>query len=67
MDVTKDIGAYIPQVFGVADYWAGTVRAFVAKRLPNSLIEALGGYMMYWEYRDQFNTPILADLLKRAK
>ena len=43
MDVTKDIGAYIPQVFGVADYWAGTVKAFVAKRLPNSPIEALGG------------------------
>ncbi|POF28027.1 alpha/beta fold hydrolase [Roseibium marinum] len=66
LDVARDIDAKLPSAFVVADHWAETATAYLAKHAPNSQVHAFGGHMMFWEYPEKFN-PILAGLIAKAE
>ncbi|MCP4233147.1 MAG: alpha/beta hydrolase [Aestuariibacter sp.] len=63
MEEAKKIDEVMPSMFVVADHWADTARAYLAKNTPNSRVESFGGHMMFWEHHEKFNT-ILDDFLK---
>ena len=44
---------HLPVLYIVAEHWAETARAFIAKNFPNSRIESFGGHMMFWEYSEK--------------
>ncbi|WP_100010168.1 alpha/beta fold hydrolase [Lentibacillus sediminis] len=45
----------VPTLTVVAEHWAETATAFTKKVSPDSVIEVLGGHMMFWEHAGEFN------------
>lgn len=51
----KSLSDTVPTLTVVAEHWAETATAFTKKVSPDSVIEVLGGHMMFWEHAEEFN------------
>lgn len=52
----------VPALNVVAEHWAASAKAYLAREVPGSKVEVLGGHMMFWEYPEQFNALLAAFL-----
>jgi len=52
----KQASESVPTLTVVAEHWAETAKAFTLKISPKSVVEVLGGHLMFWEYSENFNT-----------
>jgi pimeloyl-ACP methyl ester carboxylesterase len=60
------IDADLPSVYVLAEHWADTARAFLAKHMPNTETHVLGGHMMFWEHAETFNA-IVDEFMKKLR
>ena len=58
----EKIDSTLPSLFVVAEHWADTAKAALAKHAPKSTVEVLGGHMMFWEHAEAFNARLDAFL-----
>ena len=54
-----------PSLFVVAEHWSATAVPYLARTLPNTKVEILGGHLMFWEYPQKFNQ-LLDEFLAKA-
>jgi len=57
-DYLKEAGeldAARPTLYVLAEHWADTAKAFLAKHMPHTPTTVLGGHMMFWEHPEAFN------------
>ncbi|MEM5583962.1 MULTISPECIES: alpha/beta hydrolase [unclassified Roseibium] len=66
LETAREVDARMPSSFVIADHWADTAKAYLAKHTPNSDVHAFGGHMMFWEYPEKFN-PILSGFIARIE
>jgi non-heme chloroperoxidase len=59
------LAAAVPTRYILAEHWAPTARAYLAREFPQVSTSVLGGHMMFWEHADHFNA-IVAEFIASA-
>lgn len=62
-DTAKLVGETVPSLMFIAEHWADVAKPFVEKNFPGTKTHVMGGYLMFYEYPEEWNR-VLEDFLK---